>query len=121
MEIEKIALYLKALGDPKRLQLLGLIRDGTQCNCEFSEYLDLQPNLISHHLKILRDVGLVNIERDSMDSRWIYYTINQAAYKELWECLNNFLDPDRIQSRQPTCGPINEMMTFAEKILPKAK
>lgn len=121
METEKIALCLKALGDPKRLLLLNLIQSGTQCNCEFSESLNLQPNLISHHLRILKEAGLVNIERDPMDSRWIYYTINQATYKELQEYLNNFLDPDRIQPRQPTCGPINEMMTFTEKILPKAK
>ncbi len=83
MDVEKIALCFKALSDPKRLQLLGLIQNGTQCNCEFSDALDLQPNLISHHLRILREAGLVNIERDPMDSRWIYYTINQPVYTEI--------------------------------------
>ena len=121
MELEKIALCLKALGGPKRLLLLNLIKSGTQCNCEFSDSLNLQPNLISHHLRILKEAGLVNIERDLLDSRWIYYTINQAAYKELREYLDNFLDPDHIQPRQPTCGPLNETISFAENILPKAK
>lgn len=121
MEIEKIALCLKALGDPKRLQLLTLIQSGTQCNCEFSDSLDLQPNLISHHLRILREAGLVNIERDPMDSRWIYYTINQAAYKELREYMNNFLDPGQIQQRQPTCGPINAFTLIGERITSTAK
>ena len=114
MEIEKIAQCLKALGDPKRLLLLNLIQSGTQCNCEFSDSLKLQPNLISHHLRILKKAGLVNIERDPVDSRWIYYTINQITYKELGVYLNDFLDPDRIQPRQPTCGPVNEIMSFSE-------
>jgi ArsR family transcriptional regulator len=121
MEMEKIALCLKALGDPKRLQLLNLIQSGTQCNCEFSDALDLQPNLISHHLRILRETGLVNIERDPMDSRWIYYTINQAAYSELREYLNDFFDPSRIQPRRATCGPINVFTSIKEKITSTTK
>jgi ArsR family transcriptional regulator len=121
MEMERIALCLKALGDPKRLQLLTLIQSGTQCNCEFSDSLNLQPNLISHHLRILKEAELVTIERDPVDSRWIYYTINQATYKELQDYLNNFLDTDRIQPRQPTCGPIYEMMSLAGKLFPNTK
>ncbi|MDP2966744.1 MAG: metalloregulator ArsR/SmtB family transcription factor [Pelolinea sp.] len=121
MHTENVAACLKALGDPKRLLLLDLIRNGTQCNCELCDALNLQPNLISHHLRTLREAGLVEIERDPMDSRWIYYTINQATYKELQEYLNYFLDTNRIQARQPTCGPINEMMSFAEKTLPKTR
>ncbi|HUV16589.1 MAG TPA: metalloregulator ArsR/SmtB family transcription factor [Pelolinea sp.] len=116
MENEKIALCLKALGDPKRLQLLDMIRSGTQCNCEFSRYLNLQPNLISHHLRILKEVGLVEIERDPMDSRWIYYTINKSLYEELRGYLNHFLDTERVQGRQPTCGPTNFMGALVENI-----
>ncbi len=116
MQTDDIAKYLKALSDPTRLRLIDLIRQGTQCNCEFCEKLNLQPNLISHHLRILKEAGLVLIEKDPMDSRWIYYTINQAVYKELKEFLSDFLNPDRIQPRLQTCGPINEMMVSVEKI-----
>lgn len=121
MELAQVALCLKALGDPKRLQLLALIQNGTQCNCEFSNSLDLQPNLISHHLRILKEAGLVTIERDPLDSRWVYYSINQAFYSEIREFLNNFLDPTLIQPRLPTCGPMNEIFTISEKILSKEK
>ncbi|MEL7654509.1 MAG: metalloregulator ArsR/SmtB family transcription factor [Bacillota bacterium] len=121
MKIEKVALCLKGLSDPKRLQLLNLIRNGTQCNCEFCDSLNLQPNLISHHLRILKEAGLVNIEKDPVDSRWIYYTINKSTFEELRNFLNEFLDPDRIQPRQPSCGPVNEVMSITKKILPKAK
>ena len=121
MEMERIALCLKALGDPKRLQLLSLIQSGTQCNCEFSSSLDLQPNLISHHLRILKEAKLVKIKRDPQDSRWIYYTINQAVYKKLQVYLNCLLDPSRIQPRQPTCSPISETKTISEMSFSKAE
>lgn len=109
MDKESMAECLKALSDPKRLLLLDLIRNGTQCNCEFSESLNLQPNLISHHLRILKEAGLVSIEKDPTDSRWIYYTINRALFEELRDHLAFFLDPSRIQARQPACGPQNEI------------
>ena len=116
MEIEKIARYLKALGDPKRLQLLALIKDGVQCNCEFADHLSLQPNLISHHLSILRKAGLVNFVKDPLDSRWIYYTINQDSFKDLRSYLNQFLDPATIQPRAPSCGPQNVSVVITEKL-----
>lgn len=96
---------LKILGDPSRLAIFDLLMQGVQCNCEIGDYLDLPMNLISHHLKVLRDAGLVNAERDTTDARWIYYSINQAAVKQLREQLTAFLDVRRIQPRQPACGP----------------
>ena len=105
IEIEKISQCLKALSDPKRMLLLDLIRSGIQCNCEFAELLDIPANLISHHLRILRKAGLVKIERDPEDARWIYYTINLEMYRDLHDHLEIFFDTSRIQPRQLTCGP----------------
>lgn len=96
---------LKVLGDPSRLAIFDLLMQGVQCNCEIGNHLDLPMNLISHHLKVLRDAGLVNAERDATDARWIYYAVNQATVKQLREQLTAFLDVRRIQPRQPACGP----------------
>ena len=65
---------LKALANPKRLQILHLLMEGIHCNCELGEALDMPPNLISHHMSILRDIGLVDVERDAVDARWIYFS-----------------------------------------------
>ena len=64
---------LKALAEPKRLRILHMLMEGVQCNCELGDALDMAPNLISHHLRILREVGLVDVERDPDDARWVYY------------------------------------------------
>lgn len=78
---------------------------GVQCNCELGDKLGLPMNLISHHLKVLREAGLVDAERDAVDARWVYYSISKPALYALREHLYAFLDPRRIQPRLPTCGP----------------
>jgi ArsR family transcriptional regulator len=100
-----LANLLKVLGDPSRVAIFDLLMQGVQCNCEIGDHLKMSMNLISHHLKVLRDAGLVNAERDAHDARWIYYSVNQRALTGLRERLDAFLDVKRIQPRQPKCGP----------------
>jgi ArsR family transcriptional regulator, arsenate/arsenite/antimonite-responsive transcriptional repressor len=103
--LQSLADRLKVLAEPKRLLILHLLMEGVQCNCELGDALQMAPNLISHHLSVLRQAGLVDIERDAVDARWIYYSINQAALNELNEMFGVFFDLDRIKPRRPTCGP----------------
>ncbi len=100
-----LADILKVLSDPTRLTILELLMQGVQCNCEIGGKLKLPMNLISHHLKVLRDAGLVNAERDPLDARWIYYSINPETLTAWREQMSAFLDPERIQPRALTCGP----------------
>ena len=105
VNLETLAERLKVLAEPKRLLILEMIIQGMQCNCELGDALQMAPNLISHHLSKLRKVGLVNAERDPLDSRWVYYSINRAALDELNTAFGAFFNPERIQARRLTCGP----------------
>lgn len=96
---------LKVLAEPKRLRILHMLMEGVQCNCELGDALDMAPNLISHHLRILREAGLVDMERDPDDGRWIYYSPNVEALAELERAFGVFFDTKRIKQRRPTCGP----------------
>ncbi len=110
VDLTKLAEWLHVLAEPKRLQILEMIIQGMQCNCELSEALQMAPNLISHHLSKLRSSGLVDVERDAVDSRWVYYSINRAALKELNAAFGTFFDPERIKPRRLTCGPHGEFI-----------
>ena len=103
--LKRLAEQLKVLAEPNRLLIFNLLMEGVQCNCELGDALQMAPNLISHHLSVLRQAGLVDVERDAVDARWIYYSINQAALNELNEMFGVFFDPERIKPRRPTCGP----------------
>jgi ArsR family transcriptional regulator, arsenate/arsenite/antimonite-responsive transcriptional repressor len=103
--LERLARQLKVLAEPKRLLIIHHLMEGMQCNCELGEVLQMAPNLISHHLSVLRKAGLIDAERDPVDGRWIYYSINQAALDELTQAFGVFFDSQRIKPRRLVCGP----------------
>ncbi len=104
-EIDILLKQLKALANPKRLQIIQLLMEGIHCNCELGDGLNMPPNLISHHMSILRKLGLVDVERDAVDARWVYFSINKEAMAALNRNFGAFFDVDRIQPRQVSCGP----------------
>jgi ArsR family transcriptional regulator, arsenate/arsenite/antimonite-responsive transcriptional repressor len=113
-EIEVLTKQLKVLANPKRMQIFHLLMEGVHCNCELGEALDMAPNLISHHLGILRDAGLVDVERDVLDARWIYFSINVPALEALNVAYASFFDLDRIKPRRPNCGPQGQLFPISK-------
>ena len=113
-DLPTLAAQLKVLAEPKRLLIMHLLMEGVQCNCELGDALKLPPNLISHHLRMLREAGLIDVERDVVDARWVYYSINRAALDELNEMFGVFFDPNRIKPRRPTCGPQSSVVPLSD-------
>ena len=112
--LETLARRLKVLAEPKRLLIFDLLMQGVQCNCELGEALDMAPNLMSHHLRALREAGLVDVQRDALDARWMYYSINRQALDELNAAFGVCFDPERIQPRRLTCGPHGTFVPFLD-------
>src|SRR5574341_350773 len=104
-DLQKLANWLKILAEPRRLLILHYLMEGVQCNCELGDALQMAPNLISHHLKVMKEAGLVDVERDALDARWMYYSINQEALSQLNTAFGTFFDPTCIKPRRLTCGP----------------
>ena len=102
---ERLIVLLKALSDSRRLSIFDMLMEGVQCNCEIAERLDVSLSLISYHLRILSEAGLVRSEPDPEDARWLYYSINRAVLEQLQQDIGRLLDVQRIQPRQPSCGP----------------
>ena len=109
-DLQHLAEQLKVLAEPKRLLIFNLLMEGVQCNCELGDHLQMAPNLISHHLSVLRQAKLVDMERDPIDARWVYYSINRSALNELTNAFGAFFDPERIKPRRLTCGPQGEFV-----------
>lgn len=120
-DLKWLAERLKVLAEPNRLLIINLLMEGVQCNCELGDHLQMAPNLISHHLSVLRQAGLVDVERDSNDARWVYYSINRTVLEELKTAFSSFFDPERIQPRRPTCGPQNLILEAASIMNEKNK
>ena len=79
----QLAPALKALGDPVRLQLMSMIASapaGEACVCDLTPAFALSGPTISHHLKTLREAGLVAAERRAT---WVYYRARPALLRQL--------------------------------------
>jgi ArsR family transcriptional regulator, arsenate/arsenite/antimonite-responsive transcriptional repressor len=78
-----LAQVFKALGDPVRLRLVSLIgahEGGEVCVCELTTAFDLTQPTISHHLKVLREAGIIDGERRGT---WVYYWLVPAGLERM--------------------------------------
>lgn len=84
---EAMAPVLSALADPTRLRIVSILLDapgGSCCGCDMEEPLGLSQPTISHHLKVLREAGLVEGERQG---RWVHYRVLPERLAELARAL----------------------------------
>jgi ArsR family transcriptional regulator len=86
-QAERMAAVAKALGDPIRLQLVDVLRKhaGKVCVCELTPLFEVGQPTVSHHLKVLRDAGIVDSERRGI---WAYYYVVPDSLKELSKWLS---------------------------------
>lgn len=107
--LDEAMAVLKALAEPNRLSIFGELMRGDSCNCELGDKLGLPPNLLSHHLRVLSEAGMVTSRRDNIDGRWIYYSVDRQAAARWQAWFSHFLDPQRIQERV-VCGPEGQLV-----------
>src|SRR5215213_2549943 len=86
-QAERMSAIAKALSDPVRLQLVDVLRKhaGKVCVCELVPLFELSQPTLSHHLKKLREAGLVDSERRGL---WAYYYVTPDALEDLSEWLS---------------------------------
>ncbi len=95
---QRVAVF-KALADPYRLEILAILAKEVRCNCHLQDMLDLAPNHLSYHLKILREAGLITGTRRG---RWIDYSIAHGAADLVRASLPSLDDVARRDAADPT-------------------
>ena len=70
-----------ALADPVRLRIVGVLAEGGRCVCDLHEQVPVAANLLSYHLRVLRDAGLVTATRRG---RWVDYRLDTGGFAVLW-------------------------------------
>ena len=86
-QAEAISPLIKALADPVRLRLLSLVAshaNGEACVCDLNDAFDLSQPTISHHLKVLHEVGLLDRDKRGV---WVYYRVSTAALADVAQLL----------------------------------
>jgi len=88
-EISQVAEFLKVISEENRLKILCLLKENEKCVCDIWQYLDLAQNLTSHHLKVLKDFGLVSSRQEGLK---VIYSISKNTIKKYSKLLNNYLN-----------------------------
>ena len=88
-QAEQIAPLLKALADPVRLRLMSMVAShegGEACVCDLTEGFELSQPTISHHLKVLHEVGLLDRTKRGV---WVYYRARSETLADLAALISN--------------------------------
>ena len=91
----------KALSDDTRADIVLLLASGEKCVCEIFNHLKLPQNLVSHHLKILRQSKLIVNRKNG---KWVRYSLNRETMKKLQEILGEII---AIKKSKSKCNIIN--------------
>lgn len=96
---ERAITLLAVVADPVRWRLLARLADaGTHCVCELQPVAGVAPNVLSYHLKVLREAGLVASARRG---RWVDYTLEPDAHARIAAALPTWPATDPREDRGP--------------------
>ena len=80
--------FLKIISDENRLKILCILKSGERCVCEIWQELKLPQNLVSHHLKVLKDFELLDMRKEGLN---VHYSLNTKNINKYQRELNNYL------------------------------
>ena len=92
-EYAQIVKLFKALSDENRIQILRLLQSGEKCGCELLKELNIGQSTLSHHMKILCDVGIVLSRKDG---KWMHYSICCQCAMRVREIFRDLLSLENI-------------------------
>lgn len=90
-EVGLLADFLRIISEENRLKIICFLQSGEQCVCKIWQFLDLPQNLISHHLKVMKDFGLLNSHKIGLN---VYYSLNKEEIEKYQARLNVILSKE---------------------------
>lgn len=101
MHYELVANVMKALSEPKRIEILDMLSCGEMCACKILESFDFTQPTLSHHMKVLVKIGFVKSRKEGT---WNHYSLNHEKIEEFKKMTETiFSDTDDC-----VCHKINE-------------
>ncbi len=86
--------FFKLLGDDNKFRIILTLMKGEMCVCVIYKELGLDQTLVSHHLSALKKAGLINGRKAG---RWVYYSLNKEAFKEIEDIYDKLLGIKNIR------------------------
>ena len=90
---QEMVCFFKALGDENRIRILKMLHSGEKCACKLLEELNISQPTLSHHMKILCDVGIVTGRKEG---KWTHYSICCDGVKHIRGLMKELLSVENI-------------------------
>jgi len=87
-ELKKVVDFLEIISEENRFKILCILKEGEKCVCDIWQCLKLPQNLVSHHLKVLKDFGLISSKKIGLK---VFYKLNQKVVKKYLKSLSKLL------------------------------
>ncbi|MCL6509975.1 MAG: metalloregulator ArsR/SmtB family transcription factor [Anaerolineae bacterium] len=100
VDLDRVFPLIKLLGEPNRLRIFALLTRGERCVCDIESAMAMPQNLVSHHLRVLREADLIEVRRDG---RWAYYRVNKAYWARVYPALCRLFDPEQMSDAPARC------------------
>ncbi|MHB1661773.1 MAG: ArsR/SmtB family transcription factor [bacterium] len=98
----KLIKFFKLAGDENKFKIISALKNGEKCVCIIYKELALDQTLVSHHLSALKKAGLI---KGRKCGRWVYYSINKEAFKEIENLYDNLLGIKNLkETKVDNCG-----------------
>lgn len=88
-DVKFLANFLGVISEENRLKIICFLKSGEQCVCKIWHFLELPQNLISHHLKVLKDFGILKSRKEGLN---VYYSLNKKELNKYKGILDSVLD-----------------------------
>lgn len=100
VDVDHVFPLLKVLSEPNRLRIFALLTQGERCVCDIETAAAMPQNLVSHHLRALRESELIEVRREG---RWAYYRVNKAHLARVYPALCSLFDPYAMSDARAQC------------------
>ncbi len=87
--LDQTAEFLKVIAEPNRLKILCILQKQEMCVCDIWQYLNLPQNLVSHHLKVLKDYKLVESRKESTK---VIYNLDFQVISKYYSLLSHYIN-----------------------------
>lgn len=88
-DLKNTVKFLRVISEENRIKILCLLKKKEMCVCNIWQYLGMSQNLTSHHLKILKEFGVIYSRKEGLK---VFYKLNERAVKKYLKLLDRFLD-----------------------------
>ena len=88
------ARIFKAFSDPKRLKIIDMLSNGELCACKILEEFNITQPTLSHDMKILSDLGIVNGRKEG---KWIHYSLDMEKMNDIYKTVGRLMIPGEFE------------------------